>query len=170
MAPARDADGKLVLLLVDEDTGKHTSGRRTGSSRSQGVAKVGDRQIRRRGLRRSSRAGAARARPQLAAFTVPTQRRQGDPGRGSANRRRARADAALRHRSEDSSTRIEDGIVFTRQRARARFTAVRPGARAGLEDERRLATSSKIIHEPTRPRAVPARLRLDVRLRVLGRA
>ena len=72
-------------------------------------------------------------------------------------------------RSKDQFTRIERRGRVHATTARARSRPRRRGARARLEDEHRAGRTSQDPPQPARPRSVPARLRLDVRLRVSRR-
>ena len=171
MAPARDEDGDLVLLLLDEATGKGYVGTKEGLeplARARSSSDGRDRSSRRRGLRDRHGRRAARARP--GARRASRCRPAGGAIRAEGTETALELAPTLRYdAASDTFTRIEDGKVFTRQRQGLVRRRERRGARARLEDERRPRELQRRPQRPAHPRAVPARLRLDVRLRALDR-
>ena len=146
MAPARDATATLVLLLVDDATGKALRRRRPRGSRSYAA-----RPARRRRARSPAAGGytllqgSRPARPRqaaLATYTVPVGGDRRSGRRGSTPRSSSRRRSATT-RATDTFTRIEDGVGLPGQRRGLVRRGERRGARAGLAHlHRRRATSA----------------------------
>ncbi len=96
---------------------------------------------RREGLRHHQGPEAAVTRPPAVRAQDPVRRRQGDPGRGPVDRRRAAADAALRQ-GEGPVRPHQRRHGLHRRRARLVHGGERAGARARLEDVRRRRRTS----------------------------
>ena len=152
MTPARAADGELVLLLVDEDTGDTFVGtteeldpdradqRGGGRPRDRGRGGLHDHQGPRAGHDRPRAHGVHRAHVRLG----------GDQARRSRHRRRARADAALRPGEEIKLTRIEERRrvqATTSKRIVHRTVGWRSSSPAGRRTSAE-ANFDKIIHNP----------------------
>lgn len=150
MAPARDEDGDLVLLLVDETTGKPYVGT-TDELRplEQGAIKVSE-----LGLVESAAgytivkgAGLLAIDEQLASFTVPTE---SGAIRPEGTEVAIELAPTLRYsRVSDTFTRISDGKVF-RDNGKGAFVAA--GGREELEPGWRtnigLANFSAVLSDP----------------------
>ena len=151
MAPARDEDGELVLILVDEATGKRFVGRRRASSRSAGAVAASTRielVTAPEGYTLVPPDRAARARPRARRLHRPGRRRQARSGR-RASRRRSSSQPTLRYDpAADTFTRIADGTVF-RDNGKGSFVAasgeeLEPGWRTHIG----LANFSAVLTDP----------------------
>ena len=164
MAPARDENGKLVLLLLDDATGKRYVGTSEGLEANARGAKLERRgpdhrrrrRVHHRAGRRAAHArpGARRASPCRSAGT----RRSGPQGLETA----IELEPTLRYdAASDTFTRISDGLVFP-DNGQGSFVAangeeLEPGwkTHVGLTNFKR-ARQRPAVREP-----VPPRLRLD---------
>ena len=167
MTPARDADGNLVLLLADEATGKTYVGTKEGLTPiPKSDVQVDDLGIaRRRGLHDDQGHGVRGDRPRALELHRADRGRRRDPARGPRRGDRARADAPVRRRERPVHPGLERHGV--RDNGRGSFVAkdgeeLEPGWKTTVG----FRNFSKIIHNPLDPRSVPARLRVDVRVRV----
>jgi arabinogalactan oligomer/maltooligosaccharide transport system permease protein len=149
MAPARDDDGKLVLLLVDEDTGAVFAGTREElTPLDEGnVTVTPDGITAARGYSVIKGTELFRLDRELSTYTIPTG--------GAAAIRPEGLDAALelqptlRHDEQtDRFARIADGVVF-RDNGKGSYVAgndeeLEPGWKAGIGFD----NFSRIIHNP----------------------
>jgi arabinogalactan oligomer/maltooligosaccharide transport system permease protein len=150
MAPARNADGDLVLLLADEDSGATYVGTREGlTPLDKGKVKTGELGIvAAEGYKLVKGNELFSLDRQLNSFTVPTK--------GSAAIRPEGLDAAvelqptLRYDPQrDQFVRIADGVVF-RDNGKGGFTAangrdeLEPGWKTGVG----FANFGRIVHNP----------------------
>jgi arabinogalactan oligomer / maltooligosaccharide transport system permease protein len=124
MAPARDADGELVLLLVDEASGKPSLGRRDGleplPADSVRVDEVGT-IVSARGYELVKGAELVALDRELSKFLVPTKGSSAirPEGLGAA----VELEPTMRYdATRDTFTRIESGLVF-RDNGRGSFVA-----------------------------------------------
>ena len=171
MAPARDEDGDLVLLLVDDTTGRAFVGTREGLEPTAGR----DAHARRGGLDRGG-AGGLRARSRERALALDQRARPPTRCRPTGNRVDPAPRASRRPLSVAPTLRYVAGARrlrphlrrhrLPRQRARARSSprTARSSSPAGA---RYIGCENftALLHRPARPRPVHPRLRLDVRLR-----
>ena len=161
MAPARDAGGKLVLILHDDDERqdlrRHAEGPDAAAHGDVTVDALGHR---RRGQGLHARQGRRALRARQAARATTRCRRRATPRssrRASTQRGRARSRRCATTRSATPSSGSRTARS-SRDNGRGSFVAARRrGARAGLEDLRRLPQLRQDRPRPARPRAVPAR-------------
>ena len=147
---------------------RSTSGRRTGCSRSPGSREGRGR----RAADRAPRATRWSRAPSSSRSTRSSRRFTRSRPTGDSAIRPQGIDVAVELQPTlryDAATTGSSGSATARSSpttAGARSSpADRRGARAGLEDARRLRELRAHHPRPARPQAVPARLRLDVRLR-----
>jgi arabinogalactan oligomer/maltooligosaccharide transport system permease protein len=150
MAPARDADGKLVLVLVDEEGGRTYVGSKDGleplpssAVRLNAEGEIASAQ----GYRLLKGAELFSVDRQLTALTVPTA---GDRAiRAEGLDTAIELEPSLRYNAQqDEFVRIEDGVVF-RDNGRGAFVAangqeLEPGWRTGVG----LRNFDRMIHNP----------------------
>ena len=149
MAPARDRDGELVLLLVDETDGKPYLGTRRGlQPLDEGVLRLGEFGTieAARGYEVVRGAGLVQLDRELTAFTVPTE---GGAIRPEGTEVALELAPTVRYsRLTDTFTRIEDGVVF-RDNGRGSFVAadgteLEPGWRTNIG----LANFESVLRDP----------------------
>jgi arabinogalactan oligomer/maltooligosaccharide transport system permease protein len=149
MAPARDADGKLVLVLVDEDSGAAYAGTRTKlEPLSKNDVRLGpDGITAAKGFQLVKGNELFTLDRQLSTFTVPTG--------GAAAIRPEGLDSALElqpslryDERNDRFVRIADGVVFKDNKEGSYVSAsgedLEPGWKTGVGFE----NFSRIIHNP----------------------
>jgi arabinogalactan oligomer / maltooligosaccharide transport system permease protein len=154
MAPARDEDGELVLLLVDETTGKPFLGTREGlEPLDEGALALGELGTIERapeGYEIVEGPALLAIDAELSAYTVPTE---AGAIRPEGTELALDLEPTLRYdRVSDTFTRLEDGTVF-RDNGRGSFVAgaeeLEPGWRTniGLANFKAVATDP-LIREP----------------------
>ena len=150
MAPARDSDGQLVLVLVDEDGGKTYAGTRDGLEpipRSDVRLSPDGLIVAAKGYELVKGAGLFRLDKELSAFTVPTQ--------GNAAIRAEGLETALELRptlrydeKRGAFVRISNGAVF-RDNGRGSFvSASREDLEPGWRTNVGFRNFSRVLHDP----------------------
>ena len=160
MAPARDKNGKLVLILWSRRTARRSSGT------TKGLTPIPRADVRSRAARSSARAGYTRAgegagadrASELTRLPRAARRGRGDPAAGPRHRgpRCSRPCATTRARPVRADLRRR-GVP--RQRARLLRRRAEGRARAGLEDPHRAPQLQPGHPRPADPQAVPPGLR-----------